>query len=378
MAVLIEQRQPDFLGRPKENRPVLWWAVLGAAMLVLPIYIWGSWLWAGDWHSISPGPTPVPRWMQWNAYVQEALGVTLFFYLGWRFVIRPWRREGQLSWDGMIYICCILMWWQDALYNMLNTSFMYAKFLVNVGSWYNHVPGWILPNYKNFPEVPVFGLTWYTFGVCGLMIVGCWLMRKIRERWPQMSTMGLIGMMLLIYMLIDAPMEFMYNRTAIMTYPGAVQGLTLFHGHYYQFPLYEWVLWPLAWTAWTCLRYFKNDKGESIVERGVESLNLGRKTKTWLRFLSLLAGMNFIFFFFYNVPDQAFVAHTSKWPEDSLKRSYITNGYCGAGTDYACPGENVPINRENSLHIDPNGKVVVPDGVSPPTEVPFQTKPPGG
>lgn len=373
MVVLSEKPQANFLAGPKENRPVLLWAALGAAMLVLAIYIFGSWMLSGDWKPIPVGPTPVPTWMQWNAYIQEVLSTIAFCWMAWHFVIRPWRRDGEVGWDGMIYICCILFWWQDALYNMLNTSFMYSKFLVNVGSWYNHVPGWILPNYKNFPEVPLFGLTWYSFGVCGIMIFGCWQMRKIQERWPNMSKLGLVGMMMLIYMLIDAPMEFFYNRTAIMTYPGAVHGWTLFQGHYYQFPLYEWVLWPMAWTAWTCLRYFKNDKGESIVERGIEKLNLGRKGKWWVRFLALLGGMNFIFFFFYNVPDQAFVVHSGTWPKDSLKRSYITNGYCGAGTDYACPGQDIPINRPNSLHLDPNGKVVVPEGAVPPTEVPFVT-----
>ena len=37
--------------------------------------------------------------------------------------------------------------------------------------------------------------------------------------------------------------------------------MTLFHGHYYQFPLNEWLLFSGVWAGWACLRYFRDDKG---------------------------------------------------------------------------------------------------------------------
>ena len=36
-------------------------------------------------------------------------------------------------------------------------------------------------------------------------------------------------------------------------------------------------------------------------------------------------------------------AHSSNFPMDIQKRSYLMNGLCGPGTDRACPDPNVPL-----------------------------------
>ncbi|MND02321.1 hypothetical protein D3C83_216600 [compost metagenome] len=61
----------------------------------------------------------------------------------------------------------------------------------------------------------------------------------------------------------------------------------------------------------------------------------------------------------------------TQWPADVQKRSYLTNHICGAGTDYACGGPAVPIPRPGSFHLDPEGRLVVPEQTKPPAVIPF-------
>lgn len=50
--------------------------------------------------------------------------------------------------------------------------------------------------------------------------------------------------------------------------------------------------------------------------------------------------------------------HGGPVPEDILRRPYFTNGLCGPGTGYSCPGPDVPIPRPSSRHMDHNGNLV--------------------
>jgi hypothetical protein len=136
--------------------------------------------------------------------------------------------------------------------------------------------------------------------------------------------------------------------------------LTLFYGHYYQFPIYETLLLSLPMTAVTCLRYFKNDRGQTLVERGLHDVGGSGLKRTAIRFLALVAATNVIFLGLYNIPMQWFAMRTTAPVQDIVDRSYLLNGICGPGTTYACPGKDIPIPRPESAHVDPQGQLVKP------------------
>jgi hypothetical protein len=71
--------------------------------------------------------------------------------------------------------------------------------------------------------------------------------------------------------------------------------------------------------------------------------------------------VNLIFLLGYNLPHQFFAIHSGPWPKDITSRSYLTDGFCGPLTTYACAGPNTPIPRPNSSHVSPEGKLVGPD-----------------
>jgi hypothetical protein len=118
------------------------------------------------------------------------------------------------------------------------------------------------------------------------------------------------------------------------------------------------VLMAVLWTGWACLRYFRNDRGETIAECGLDRLHLSQKGRLGVRFLALVGACNVVIFATYNLPMALAGLYSDPWPTDITSRSYFTNGICGPGTTYACPGPEVPINRPRSAHLDPGGGLV--------------------
>ena len=86
-----------------------------------------------------------------------------------------------------------------------------------------------------------------------------------------------------------------------------------------------------------CLRYFTDDRGRTVVERGLDQVRGGFALQQFIRFLAIFAAVSACFFVFYNLPAQWFAMHSDPWPDDHQKRSYFNGGICGDGTDVRAP-----------------------------------------
>lgn len=177
-----------------------------------------------------------------------------------------------------------------------------------------------------------------------------------------MSTLQMVGLCWGLMFAADFLMEIPWTRMGMYTYPGTIPSLTLSSGHYYQLPIYEPLFWGSAWTAFACLRYFKNDRGETLAERGISSLKGGAGRKLFIRYLAFVGAGFMAFGLLYDIPTLLVSMKVGPWPTDVQQRSYLTDGLCGPDTDYACPGPNVPIPRTDSAHLDPRGELVIPPG----------------
>ncbi len=333
--------------------PVVYWAALGTAFLCLAAYIWGSWILSPDFKPSPVGPDPLPHNV-WIA-IRAVETITTLAIIGtlWFFIFRPLVRNGSIGFDGLLVINFLLMWWTDPMVNYFNFSFMYNAHTVNMGNWAAHIPGWSYPNQQNLPE-PLLMMGGFYISVFILTtLFGCWLLKKTTEKWPSMSMAGSIAILALATGTIALVVENALMRTGIAAYPGVIKSMSLFPNEVYQWPLYEVGCMAFVSTSFTCLRYFRNDKGQTFVEKGIDNLNLSAGKKKLVTFLALAGFIQPFFTFGYYVPYNLFAIHADTFP---AYPSYMRAEICGEGTQYACPSrEWVPIpTRDSKLMVGPD------------------------
>jgi hypothetical protein len=120
--------------------------------------------------------------------------------------------------------------------------------------------------------------------------------------------------------------------------PGGLGQLFL-GSHTNMFPVTEAVFWGGGWAAISCVRYFTDDQGLTVAERGINRLRIGSGRKTALRFLALLGLCQVLYVGVYTLPSAIFVgAHSASWPRSIGSKSYLNDHLCGVGTNRACTG----------------------------------------
>ncbi|MGI8336273.1 spirocyclase AveC family protein [Actinomadura scrupuli] len=149
-------------------------------------------------------------------------------------------------------------------------------------------------------------------------------------------------------------------------------------GHYYQWPIYEGLMWVGVQAGLCCLRYFTDDRSRTVVERGLDNIRGGFARQQFTRFLAIFAAVSALFFIFYNVPAQWIGLHADPWPADVQRRSYFSGPVCGEGTDQPCPDPRLPIPTKRSGYINTDGELVLPPGVEMPRTVPLERGRKGG
>ncbi|MHB8692193.1 MAG: spirocyclase AveC family protein [Solirubrobacteraceae bacterium] len=329
---------PSALAVPRPaRRPVLWWATFGAVCLAVTIYVFGSWILAGPHRIQPPGGAAVPTYMKVFVLGQEVAGFILFPLFIWWQLVRPWRRAGQITTTGLLCMALFLSTWQDPGLNFFNPVFVYNSYFFSLSSWASHIPFWYSPNSQHLAEPVLWNFFGYVYIWMGAALLGAVAMRRARARWPQISDLRLVSCTLLAFLTFDFLIELGWQLTGTDSYPGANSSLVLFPSHYYRVPIIEIVLAAPWWTALTCLLYFRDDRGWSLVERGTERVRAGSKARLFLRFLALVGAVNAIWFA-YNVPATVVQGlYASAWPKDVTTRPYYVNGVCGHGTRYRCP-----------------------------------------
>jgi len=348
---------------PPEDRratPIKWWSAAGVGVLLVMAYTYSSWILSGDAVRTPKGADPVPGWMAVTLKTWEVVGVLALVAAIWWLVVRPWRREGRLTTDGALVIAYTTLHFQDPLLNYTQVWSTYNASFVNWGNWAAHLPGWVSPTGGLFAEPIIWTMPAYVYAVVIAVRLVNLVMHKVKARWPQTGPLGLVGAAFAFSMVFDFALESAFMRIGIYTYPGSIESVTIFRGHYYQFPLYEVIFGGAMFTAFACLRYFQDDRGRTIAERGIDSLELPSKRLNTVRVTAMIGFLHVMFLVTYNIPIQMIAIHSGPWPEDITERSYFMNQMCGEGTDYACGGPDVPLPLPTSAHVGPDGTLRAP------------------
>lgn len=344
------------LAEGRKATPIKWWAGIGVACLLLFAYLLTAWVVSGDFKTTPVGDDPVPGSMKFFAILVQVLAPAGFIAMAVKFIALPLKRERRIPFDGLLLLGLGTVVWQDPLSLYTQAWGTYNTYFVNFGSWAMHIPGWGAPGVNNLGE-PVFFLFAYMTLLLPVAFFCCWLMRRAKDRWPEIGTVGLVGIALAAGWMLDLLLEGAFAYTGLYNFAG-VPGPKLFEGTYHAFPLIEAPLMGTYFAAIACLRFFVNDKGESIAERGADKLAIVGRKKTLVRFLAIAGVLNVAFLAAYNLPFQWLDTRLSAWPADIQSRSYFRSEMCGPGTGRHCSAPFVPIPTMNSGHLDARGRYV--------------------
>ena len=348
----------------RRAKAVKWWALVGGLVVAAQLYILGGWILSGDATPSPKGPTTVPTSHVVLARFWEAFSVVCVILVVRSFLVKPWRRERRLTLDGMLLLVWLQMYFlQDPLLNYYSNWFQYSSEFVNLGSWVSWVPGWSSLNGSNLPEPLIFIGGAYIWMCFWGTVVLCNVMHWVKRRRPNIGTFGLLSAAFGVAFAADLVLEMIWLRMGMYSYGGAIRWLSIGAGHYYQFPVYEGLFFGACWTSMAALRFFRNDKGETVAERGLDEVRTGTRGRQGLRFLALLGFANLLVFATYNIPIQWFGTHADDFPNDLLEKSYLTSGMCGLGSEYACPGRRVPLQKPDAAYVTPDGRIVAPKGL---------------
>jgi hypothetical protein len=354
--------------QPRQVATVKLWALFGVVVIAFETYVLIKWVSGPNFEHVAPGPTPVPEFIKIAASVVTYGGIPAALWCIYNWVVKPWRRSRIVTPEGLILVWFMTFgWFMDPWANWAYPFFTYNAWLWNMGSWVHDIPGWTSitagspGKMQAYPML--FIVTAYIWGLAGIIFFQTWAMRKIRARYPTMSTPMLIFIMFWICQVTFLILESVYMRCGIYGYHASIPSLTLWYGHYYQMPIYETIYAAFWCVGYSSLLFFRNDKGQTLVERGIDKVQVGPVGKVALRFAAMTGLCFIIYNATYNIP--YYITNTiaqPPWPKHARENSYWTNGICGPGAEHACPTRDIPVGTKKSGFVDMKGNLVDSQG----------------
>lgn len=320
----------------RRMKPVKWWAALGAAYVGVVVYSLIHWNTAGEFHKQPYGPSELPDYARWTLTTLDIIspiaGLAIVYFWG----IRPWIRQRRMPTDAKLIIAWLFMWFSDPLPNYLHFVLTYNAYFWQTGSWLGSVPTLLTPGAHLFGEPLSFIGFGYVWGIFAPGVLGCAVMRRCRRRWPSMGNVGLLGCLFIFWIVVDLIAEpFVLLRLEVWSFPGAIQSLSLFGGTKYQFPIYELPIAAAFYVGVGALRWFVDDKGRTVAERGIDDVRLPARRKTLVSLLGTIGAAALIINLMYNLPMVLLSLHADPPPKDMP--SYFLPDSCGITAPYVCP-----------------------------------------
>ena len=225
-------------------------------------------------------------------------------------------------------------------------TLFYNSYMVNLGTWtLGSTPGWMSPNGNNLPEPLLLIIGGYTIIGYSLIFPVLAVLSKIRERWPSVTKFQQVIIGVLCLIALDTFFESSLLRTGVYAYPYGIREITLFAGETYQFPMSEGLFYGgINIGSTLALLLYRDDKGRTFVERGIDKLRVSAFQRQWIKFLALFGYVHVAMFIGFTIPMQWFGLHSDPFPKGYP--SYMVNGLCAYGPNGdQCPGPGVMMPR---------------------------------
>jgi Spirocyclase AveC-like len=283
VAVPGQVRRDRVVDRASTWRPVQYLALAGGLLLGLQLYVWVRWAVHGVHGETAFRNHGSASW--YGALVFQAAAVLLFVgVLGW--LIHRCRKERRLTFDMKFCIAGLLTYWIDPFANFAQPAFFYSENLVNVNDWIGQVP--LHQRTASMIEAPLMIAPTYAVGFLLLIIAINGVMRATRRRWPEISIARLLAVTALTGMLADALFELVPLLLHLWAYPGQPHALGILSGAARNPSAEYMVIGAFLFTPLAALRFFVDDRGQRLLERGLQ-----RHRPALRPLLSLLATVGF-------------------------------------------------------------------------------------
>ncbi|MGQ0623998.1 MAG: spirocyclase AveC family protein [Sporichthyaceae bacterium] len=316
-------------------------AALGVALALFEIYIILRWVTGPNFQEVPSGPSVPPTWMAVSINVAQVVCPLVLIALIYRFVIMPWRRERRIPLDGQIVIASAAISLYDPASQFFRPWFTYNSAFFNRGTAVSELPGW-----QSFHE-PGAQTAWpilmivpiYPLFFLGIPMLACAIMRRIRRAWPRVHWSVLVAVAYVIIFVVDAVFEAcVVMRMGWWEHSGwSFPFLDSYYGHN---ALRNIVFVAVTVTAVTCLRFFVNDRGETLIERGASQLgSAGGARVTVVRGFAVYAAILTITTVGYHVPVaiSTLLFPDVAWHPSMVDNTYLNNHLCGFDTPRSCP-----------------------------------------
>jgi hypothetical protein len=203
-----------------------------AAVLAIPFLFWefwtlSAWLAKGPHEITQYRNTHEAAWVAARIYEPVMIVISLALLV---YIVRGCLRIRRLSFDAMLCISCLLMAWLDPLEMFFQPVFLYSSDWTNLNSWCSQVPGVVNPDCSRIPEpIPFLPLV-YTFGVPACTMIGGWVIRKVRARYPGISFFKMLAIVAIFGVIFDIFVEFPMILLHLWNYPGFPDSFSIFSG----------------------------------------------------------------------------------------------------------------------------------------------------
>ncbi len=315
-------------------QPVLLWAIAGAVFLIVQIYAYGSWIASDHFRAVPVGTDPIPQISLIGVRIYEVLSIVMLVpVLFWFF--RGIVQTREISTLRLLMIGWLSAYWLDPWLNFLRPMFTYNAYMFNRGCWCEFIPFWQAAGGRYIPEPLLIDAPSYFYTFASTALGGYQAMKWAKRRWPAIGNVGMAFASACSIWLTMGLLDIFATRVLFFdAWPGSFQAASFWGGQFYQFPIYEFVLFPSTFIAGAFVLFYSDKDGLTVLDRGIDQIAppAMKVKRNLLRALAFVAFANFCNLT-YTTAMGVHALYVDQWPE---MPSWLANNQCGTITSILC------------------------------------------
>lgn len=323
---------------------VLLWASLGLVLVLVATTTWARWLASPQAASVDAGPDPYDY--LWVIRVTEAISLTVFVFLLWYTLLRPAYRQRTITLDGKLFVGGFFASVLDVLCQMFNPTWAMNAHSLSLGTWAEQFPGFASPEGDRWAWSLAWCMPAYIWLGVGAAIVGCAYLDLLRSKFQRLSTVAAYATTLLTFMVVFGCIATMWNRTGVYSYVSSPDALTLWSGEAYRLPVTELLFISTYCLMFTWLRDSRDSQGRCAVDRDVDRLRVGTKTRELVSTLAVCGWAGFTTLAGYQIPNDWMAMNGGVNSIPQLP-SYLQGSlWCGQEGKPLCPNQYLDVQQK--------------------------------